>query len=283
MITVKEMLYEWLQVYVKPCRATNTYLCYQGTIERILKQAPEYRTKPITDIQEIEIQKLLNTLSLVYSKSTLRKVRTVFHEAFDAAVRNNDCSRNPINCLTIPKRASEKKVRALTYAEQKQVESAAIKDPLGHIVIFLLYTGLRASELCNLQWKDYDQSGEKIHINMSKTSAGIRAIPLLPIAKKIIEQRPHFCDYIFTSTIKKPVTKTVLQKLSYRMRRATGINWITTHVYRHSFATRLVEKGVNYKALAALLGHTDIAFTLQRYTDAEEDFLRKQIFLLDKK
>ncbi len=277
------MLKNWLDVYIKPCRAQKTIICYSTTIKLIKIHAPDFKKTPISDVQELDIQRLINSLSGSYSKSTLRKIRTVLHEAYNASIRNNECTVNPANSITIPRNASEKKVRALTQEEQKQVEIAAETDKLGAIVIFFLYTGLRAAELCNLKWCDYDERENIIYIRESKTPAGRRKIPLLPKAKKMIEIQPKISNYIFTSTTGKPVTQTVLQKLSYRMRRATGINWITTHVYRHSFATRLVEQGVDYRALATLLGHTDVAFTLQRYTNADDDFLKEQIFLLDSK
>jgi integrase len=58
---------------------------------------------------------------------------------------------------------------------------------------------------------------------------------------------------------------------------------ITTHAYRHSFATRMVEKKANYKALSTILGHSNVAFTIYQYTDAETKFLLEQIALLEPK
>ena len=205
------------------------------------------------------------------------------NQSFKAAVQNDLCEKNPIVHISIPKNASQKYVRPLTQEEQVLVESIAKQDPLGHIVFFFLYTGLRSNELCSLTWQDYDCEKETITIRKSKTKAGIRIVPLIPEAKSIIEHLPHNGDHLFSSTRNGPVTESVLKKLYMRMRKKTGIKFITNHVYRHSFATRLVELGVEYKALSKLLGHTDVAFTLRQYADAEDKFLRQQINLLHRK
>ena len=162
------------------------------------------------------------------------------------------------------------------------IEKAAAKDPLGHITVFFLNTGLRAGELCNLTWRDYYPKVHGIKIETSKTKAGHRFIPLIPEAEEILLSQPYCCDYVFTSTKKTQVTKTVLRKLYVRLQEATGI-YVTNHIYRHTFATRMVEARADYKALSQLLGHTDVAFTLNRYPRLHLDFLRSQINLLSRK
>ena len=209
-------------------------------------------------------------------------MRVVINQSFLIATRNRYCDVNPIGKLSIPKEASQKNVRALTQSEQIKVEQAAKRDILGYIVLFFLYTGIRSSELCSLKWEDYNSEKESIRIIESKIKAGVRTIPLIPEANNIINSLPHYNDYIFNSTRKSPVTESVLKRLYQRMRRETGIEFLTNHVYRHSFATRLIENGVDYKALSVLLGHTDIAFTLRQYTTAEDNFLKQQIYLLHK-
>ena len=59
--------------------------------------------------------------------------------------------------LIIPGYASVKKVPALTQFHQQSLESVAADDPLGDIILFLLNSGLRADELINLGWSNYDK------------------------------------------------------------------------------------------------------------------------------
>ena len=50
---------------------------------------------------------------------------------------------------------------------------------------------------------------------------------------------------------------------------------------RHTFATRMREAGADIKATADIMGHTEVELTLNTYTDANEDFKRQEIALLD--
>ena len=279
--TVGEWLDEWLDVYVKPpARTQNTYDCYRYVIIMMKKIQPELFQMHLEDVDEISVQRLLNQSAEHYAKSTLKKMKIVFNKSYQIAIRNHKCKSNPAHYIIVPE-GSEKEIRALTRKEEEAVICASKSDCLGQIAIFLLNTGLRARELMNLKWSDYDSINRVIYVRKSKTKAGIRRLPLLYEANKIIQSQPHYCDYIFTSTRRTQVTKIVMRRLYERIRKKTGIDIVTNHVYRHSFATRLVEKGADYKAISRLLGHTNVAFTIHKYADAGDDFIREQISVLE--
>lgn len=281
-LSVETMFEEWLEVYVKPCKRENTYLCYKNVITMIEKFRPELVKHSIADVREYDLQKLLNDAAKKYSKSTLKKMQIVFNSAYKKAIHNRICEYNPACCLTIPD-AAVRKVRALTRDEESAVRKAAIEDPLGHIAIFFLDTGIRTCELINLEWDAYNSNKHEVYIVRSKSKNGIRTVPLIHEAESIIQKQPHLGKYIFTSTKGTPVTKTVLNKLYSRLRKKTGIQIITNHVYRHSFATRMVEHGADYKALSEILGHANVNFTINTYTNAETAFLHEQISVMEDK
>lgn len=280
-VTVTDWLDEWVEIYVKPpCKRENTYRNYIYIISVIKKMRPELSHMMLTDVDEIYFQKLLNEAAARYAKSTIERIKTVLRQAYKKAIINHKCYENPACSLVIPE-AHEKHIRPLTRSEQKAVEEAAHKDILGDIALFFLDTGIRAIELRRLKWTDYSREKREVYIRNSKTKNGERMIPLTQEAVDIIERQPHICDYIFTSTRKRPVTKIVERKLYERLRKATGINIITNHVYRHSFATRAVEKKMSTKALARIMGHKNEAFTLHRYVDAQTEFLHEEMKVME--
>lgn len=281
--TVGNAMIEWLNTYIKPCDKTSTYTSYFYCIQIILIFKPEYQTKFLDDLCEEDLQNMINNIGHEYSKSTIRKIIIILKNTYKRGIKNKWCYTNPATDLIIPGYASIKEVPALTQFQQQRVEAAAAADPLGDIILFLLNSGLRAGELINLEWINYDNRHQEIHIRGSKTKAGIRTLPLTPTLITIIERQPHICDSIFTSTRGTPVTKSVLRKLYLRIRQKTGIDFFTNHVCRHTFATRMIERTADPKAVSILLGHTDVTFTLNKYTHPDQEYLYKQMQLIEHK
>ncbi|MCI9423049.1 MAG: tyrosine-type recombinase/integrase [Dorea sp.] len=119
-------------------------------------------------------------------------------------------------------------------------------------------------------------------VRKSKTDAGVRVIPLLEEAQVIIEQQPRWEKHIFLNTKGNPLSATSMNKLYMHLRKLTGIQMLTNHVCRHNFATRMLEHDADIKSISKILGRTDVAFTLQRYTTMDLDHLRREIQKLKK-
>lgn len=283
-VSTIEWMDQWLETYVKPNLATKTCSSYRMVLNIVKRDFPELNQLPLNEMDSLRAQKIINQLAAQYSKSTLNSLRTIFHESSETASEVPKLHARAIGKLRIPETASEKVVRALTRAEQEKVEAAARHTYLGYIALFYLRTGLRAEELCNLEWRDFNRAERTIYIRKSKTPAGIRQVPLRKEAMQIIliQSKSNRDDAIFHSEKKgTPITASVLHKLYLRLRRETGINFLTTHVYRHTFATRALENGMNVKALSRILGHENVAFTMQRYCSPDMKFLQEQMDMLD--
>ena len=277
--TLSTWLQVWLESHSHNVQET-TAQNYADICKLIEKWLPD---RPLDGLREMEAQKTLNLLADIgYSRSTLRIFRIVLNKAYEWAARNQLIAENPIRFVTIPRNASEKEVFPLTPEQQERLEAVCRDDMHGDLFLFLLYTGLRRAELCNLKWRDFDAQKRCIHIRKSKTAAGIRTVPLLPLPLSLLHLQPRINEYIFNSSrTHKPVTSYVLRRTYMRLREKAEIPELTNHVCRHTFATRLLEKGVEPKAIAALLGHTNVAFTLNRYVQAQPDYLTEQIFRLE--
>lgn len=271
----------WIKIYIQPSHKPRTVENYRYVLQVLETNAPDIWEKPLDEIEELDLQNMLNDMGHRYAKSTLHTLRTVLSQIYKTAIQNKLCVTNPAVGLQIPKYAAEKKVEAFSLEEEKLIRDAAPSVYKGDIAIFLLDTGLRSIELEQLEQKDYSSSEHAIHIRNSKTKAGSRWLPLTAEAEEILLRQPTIGPTIFTTSIGTPISKVCLQKLCQRLEAVTGVKDIHPHRFRHSFATRLVEQGVNVKALSDLLGHTDVSFTMARYVSTEINFLRSQIELLD--
>lgn len=180
-------------------------------------------------------------------------------------------------------RDKKKEARVLSSEEQNKLASFLIKDidiyKFG--ALFTLFTGIRIGELCALKWEDItnnyvtinktmqrlknENGGTQIIIGSPKSESSKRVIPLPPIIIPYIEQFRKPSGYVL-STNKSPHSEPrTLQQKFKKMTDKCGLEDVTFHTLRHTFATRCIEAGFEVKTLSEILGHTDVKTTLNRY------------------
>lgn len=150
-------------------------------------------------------------------------------------------------------------------------------------------------------------NGKKACFTLSspKTKAGKRSIPLLSSVKDALIQTKReqdfldikcqtvidgFTDFIFLTSTGKVYHKTALNQALKRIIRhindASGADadpmpHFSCHNLRHTFATRLIESGMNPKIVQDVLGHADIQTTLNIYADVTEEFKQQAFIRID--
>jgi integrase len=152
------------------------------------------------------------------------------------------------------------------------------------LIATLVLAGPRAHELCNLLWRDVDLANGRVHIGRSKTQAGLREIPLLPLlrdelaAHKASTYRSDPNDLVFPTGTggkrdKDNIRNRVLAAAITRADQLLQIRGqlplpagVTPHKLRHTFASILIALGWDPASVMAALGHTDPKFTLRVYT-----------------
>lgn len=169
--------------------------------------------------------------------------------------------------ITLPSIKHEAKLPIiLNHSELKQLFS--VPNLLKHrIVLTLIYSaGLRSMEVVNLKLSDIDFERKTIHIRQSKYKKD-RIVPLsdvmaIGLRKYIKVEKP----YVWLFNGKEPDGRYSVKGLSWVIREALKKTDITKnislHSLRHSYATHLLEQGVNIVTLKELLGHADITTTM---------------------
>jgi integrase len=156
-------------------------------------------------------------------------------------------------------------------------------DHLEPIVLVLLNTGLRFGELTQLRWEAIDFRTRLVAVAGSTTKSGVsRHVPMTgEVASVVSRWRTQYPpgDRVFPGRSGQTLTdiKTAWASLLQR----AGIARLRIHDLRHSFASRLVQRGVDLYRVQRLLGHASPVMT-QRYAHLQPDFLIDAVSVLDR-
>jgi len=147
-------------------------------------------------------------------------------------------------------------------------------------VLALLYgSGLRISEALSLKRKDF--SGNEA-ITVTGKGNKTRMVPVLPQVAKLVAGYTALCPHdlpangaLFVGARGSPLNARIVQLAMARLRGALGLpDTATPHALRHSFATHLLARGGDLRAIQELLGHASLS-TTQIYTAVDSERLLK--------
>lgn len=170
-------------------------------------------------------------------------------------------------------RSVSKSPRVLSCAEiRKVIESPDVNTEWGlrdRAMMELLYSsGLRGDELCKLQVEDVTHNS--VHIRCGKRGK-TRTIPCNKDARYWIERylTENFAEdertgQLFITKHGKDITRGLLRKTIVAYAKRVGVEGVTTHTFRHTFATHMLDNGADIMGISKLMGHASIA-TTQRY------------------
>lgn len=260
----------------------------------------------IDELNSEEIQEFLNSKKHL-SNSSIEKIFFEFRQTFTYAMNKGYISRNPMQEVIKPKSSKkDRKVRALTVQEQQEFTNWLTRQnindfPYKNIYLIQMYAGLRIGEVLALKSYDIDLKNKKINVNKTltknlkneiiignstKTYAGIRDIPIPNSLYPYIVEQMSIADNSeqnFEKLLFKPTNKPYTNRndVNSELKKILKYNWnikdITTHSLRHTYGTRCIEAGMQPVVLQRLMGHTDIATTLNTYTDVLNEFKKEEL------
>ncbi len=171
------------------------------------------------------------------------------------------------NAIALPSLKKESKLPVILNEQELKELFAAPKLLKQRVALTLIYSsGLRSQEVVNLKISDIDFQRKTIHIRQSKYKKD-RIVPLaesmaVGLKKYLSAENPHI--WLFNG--KEADSRYSVRGLSWVMRETLKKTSITKdvslHSLRHSYATHLLEQGINIVTLKDLLGHVDITTTM---------------------
>ncbi len=158
-----------------------------------------------------------------------------------------------------------KETESVAYLEQEAYDPVSIRDCL--IIEMLFQTGIRRAELIGLQDKDVDTRQKQIRVFGKR-----RKERLIPIGNKLCRQIERYREVrniangTFFVDWKEDGVTTLSQTEVYRivterMEEITSLKKHSPHVFRHTFATDMLNNGADIRTIQTLLGHASLAAT----------------------
>jgi integrase/recombinase XerD len=281
-------LASWLDhLRVERGLAENTLLAYERDL-RALEAHAEARGRSLVELGQADLAEFVGSLR-ERGLGPRSQARHLFAARgfYRFAVREGLVARDPTENLR-PPRAFRALPRYLTPAQVEALLAAPdVAMPVGlrdRAILEVMYaTGLRASELTGLTTVGVD-----LELGVVRVLGKGRKERLVPLGRParrwvkryLAEARDGFArgrpsPLLFLSSRGARLSPAGLWGLVRRHAVAAGVEKVLTpHVLRHSFASHLLERGADLRALQAMLGHADIS-TTQIYTHVTRERLRQ--------
>ena len=241
-----------------------------------------------TSCVDVDFNKLREYLHFIqkfdYKKTTIARKTASIRTFYKYLFRERYIDSNPAISLSAPKRPKSLPKFLTTDEVEKILNNVRIDTPAGFrnkVILELLWaTGMRISELSNLNFGDLNieeneirvfGKGAKERIVLISDRAKQYLIQYINTARKLLapgydigetnESSPLFIN----STGYRLQNKTIRNVINDIVEKIELPKKVTPHVFRHSFATHLIENGADLRVVQELLGHAGISNT-QIYT-----------------
>jgi len=214
--------------------------------------------------------------------ASVNRELAVLSKAFNLAVKEWEwLPHKPFSEISYEKENNKRDNWLAEDEEQRLLENCP--QWLREIVVFNLNTGLRQDELLSLEWSRVNLISKTILIDKSKNGQP-RTIPLNQTAldllnKKSGEKVQSIKGLVFSSEVGFKIIPSTLRRALYRSLNQAKIENFVFHDLRHTFATRMAQRGIDIYKIAKLLGHKDIRMT-QGYAHHCPESLRNGVDIL---
>ena len=307
-VTLDFWFNRWMKVYKEKSIRPNTKREYIHTYQKNI--APVLGGRKINTLIKSDIQMLIDQLSDEgYQYERQNKVKVILRDMLQRAVEDNLLINNPVSGIKL--RAEKQiKAKTLTVQEQETFFTYCQNTFYENLFQVAVNTGLRPGELFALTLSDIDMEEKVItvnktlvyqkymedekktfHIEPPKTKYSYRKVPINSIClvylerqfelKEIIsKKRPkQDNDYLFVTKFNTPLNsviysdaiKAVVRQINLIRPLDNQFEVFSGHVFRHTFATRCFENGVDAKVVQKFLGHASIKMTMDLYTHVTEE------------
>jgi integrase len=261
-ITFDELAMTWLRTQA-PHLKDSSYRRRELSIRQVGKF---FRSANIRNITRSHCEKWAQKRSPGISASTFNNERETLIRIFDYAEREGIILNNPARILK--RRKARKTQVVIPSKEEFQMLIRTMRDldcrywNGADLVELLAYSGMRLGEAAEITWRDIDFARDMFTVTGGNTGTKnheARTVPLFPILKGFLKRIRK--EQELTGTAPSPDsriagTRTAKKAINAASKKAE-LPHFNHHCMRHYFVSNAIEKGVDFKTIAAWVGHKD--------------------------
>jgi integrase len=191
----------------------------------------------------------------------MQLLRGMYYKAIDWEIYKGP---NPVKKVKFFR--EDRVIKPLSHDEAREIleacrqigarkSASSLQKAFADLVEFALNTGMRKSEILNLQWKDVKNWEATIKGKGNRT----RTVPLNAAARAIVERQQKRTPYVFP--VENREQQDLFRRTVAQVVKKTGIPF-HFHLCRHYFATTLLERGVDIVTISSILGHSKMMTSL---------------------
>lgn len=307
-ITLDKWFDKWMEIYKEKSIRPNTKREYTHIYYKNI--SPYIGNRFINSLVKSDIQQLIDKASdNNYAYERQSKIKVILRDMLQRAVEDNYIINNPVSGIKL-RADKEIKSKSLTIEEQVLFFDYCSNTFYDNLFNVAVNTGLRPGELFALQLEDIDlengfidvnktlvyqkyltDNGKTFHIEPPKTKQSYRKVPINSVCriylerqfelKKIISnKRPKQQNkYLFVTKFNTPLNsviysdaiKAIIRQINLTRSFDNQFEIFSGHTFRHTFATRCFENGVDAKVVQSYLGHASLKMTMDLYTHVTDD------------
>lgn len=283
---------EYRTFYIEHIRLYKAIRTVQVT-DIALRQFSALDSKNLSNITNADIQLCINNLTSKGLKyNTIKGYLARLSTALNASVKQfHYILKSPVENIELKKPKKEEKIKALTSSEYENLLETFQNSIYNKYYIILIIAGtcgLRIGEILGLTWNDINFENNTIDINKQwkvietipykkfgfgelKTQNSYRIVPMPPRTANYLRVYRNSNPIYFQNRIIKSRSSDAVTTFLNKKFKELGFN-ISIHDLRHTYATKLIANGVDFKTAAKLLGH-EVEQTMKTYSHVTQDML----------
>ncbi|MFD3570255.1 tyrosine-type recombinase/integrase [Streptomyces sp. NPDC058667] len=303
---LSEWLPYWLDNIVKPHRKKTTAAKYEVHVRLYL--VPLIGSKRLESLSVADVRRFLVQVVKKTSAATAKESHRVLRTALTAACREELVTRN-VATLVEPPSVTARELSPWSLDETLDFLAASRKDPLYAAFVLAIALGFRRGEVVGLRWENVDLDKREIRVRTQrqrvagevyeddpkgrrrKQTLPLPAICIAPLrwqrlkqgaARERAGEKWTETGYVFTTRTGQPIEPRNLYRSFTRVAKNAGLRVIRLHDARHGTATLLTAAGVPPRVVMEILGHSQIAVTMNVYTHVVQDTQREAVSHMDR-